>query len=152
MTFVLEAYLTPAQALEYFQKRLYSDNWYSSSIENRQAALIQATQLIDRLPLIGTKTESTQTLQFPRDPDTDVPQDVLMACCEIAYELLSGAQMNKDYEAINLAQATAGSIKSQRDMRAQPEHIVYGIPSYKAWYFLRNYLINRRDVVLSRVT
>jgi hypothetical protein len=40
---------------------------------DKDKALQQATKEIDRQPLSGRKTDTAQTLAFPRHPDTEVP-------------------------------------------------------------------------------
>lgn len=79
--------------------------WNALSDANKEVLLRKATQIIDRLPFVGTKSTTTQLLEFPRSLYTnnldyyddssvyvqpDPPQNVLDAQCEIAFDLGQG--------------------------------------------------------------
>ena len=82
------SYSTTEYADEYFAGRLHAESWGETSDADKEKALRQATKEIDRQPLRGRKTETGQALAFPRYPDTEVPEVVKEACCEIALALL----------------------------------------------------------------
>ena len=82
------SYIDIDGANAYFAGRLHTDIWRETDDSNKEAALKQATRTIDRLLLKGRKTTDTQTLAFPRYPDTEVPEAVKEACCEVAFALL----------------------------------------------------------------
>jgi len=82
------SYCTIEEANEYFAGRLHAESWGETSDADKEKALRQATREIDRQPLKGRKTETSQTLAFPRYPDKEVPEAVKEACCEIALALL----------------------------------------------------------------
>ena len=82
------SYCTIEEANEYFAGRLHAESWGETSDADKEKALKQATREIDRQPLKGRKTETSQTLAFPRYPDSEVPETVKEACCEIALALL----------------------------------------------------------------
>ena len=84
----MTAYCTVEEADVYFSTRLYSNSCISATCAEKAAALTHATRTIDRLLLKGRKTDSTQSLAFPRYPSTEIPAVVKHACCEEALALL----------------------------------------------------------------
>ena len=84
----MQSYCTTEYADEYFAGRLNVEGWYETDNITKEAALKQATKEIDRQLLKGRKTETSQTLAFPRYPDSEVPEAVKDACCEVALALL----------------------------------------------------------------
>ena len=82
------SYIDIDGADEYFAGRLHAESWEQADDSTKEKALKQATREIDRQPLKGRKTETSQTLAFPRYPDSEVPETVKEACCEIALALL----------------------------------------------------------------
>jgi len=82
------SYCTIEYANEYFAGRLHAESWGETSDADKEKALRQATKEIDRQLLKGRKATDTQELAFPRYPDTEIPEAVKEACCEIALALL----------------------------------------------------------------
>ena len=82
------SYIDIEEADEYFTGRLHAERWGETSDADKEKALRQATKEIDRQLLKGRKATETQELAFPRYPDTEVPEAVKEACCEIALALL----------------------------------------------------------------
>ena len=82
------SYIDIEEANEYFSGRLHADIWRETDNSTKEAALKQATRTIDRQLLKGRKATDIQELAFPRYPDTEVPEAVKEACCEIALALL----------------------------------------------------------------
>ena len=82
------SYCTIEEANEYFAGRLHAESWGETSEADKEKALRQATRSIDRMPLMGKKTDLHQPLAFPRYPDTEIPEAVKEACCEEALALL----------------------------------------------------------------
>ena len=82
------SYCTTEYANEYFTGRLHAERWGETSDADKEKALRQATKEIDRQLLKGRKATDAQELAFPRYPDTEVPEAVKEACCEIALALL----------------------------------------------------------------
>ena len=90
-------YITTANADAYFGNTLREVEWDGYSVVDRERALIQATQQIERLRLHGTAADTTtpQALHFPRDTDYDssgatyiIPEAIEDAVCEQAVWLL----------------------------------------------------------------
>ena len=82
------SYCTIEEANEYFAGRLHAESWFEADASTKEKALRQATRSIDRMPLMGKKTDLHQPLAFPRYPDTEIPEAVKEACCEEALALL----------------------------------------------------------------
>ena len=94
------AYANATDGDAYHDGHLYATAWTGATAEQKVAALVMATRLIDgQFQFEGLKTKSAQALQWPRenchDPDgTDVlpgdavPKAVVDATCEMARELL----------------------------------------------------------------
>lgn len=98
------AYANAADGDSYFEGHLYASAWTAASAENKDAALVFATRLIDaEYQFHGYTTKATQSLSWPRqrcpDPDAErgedgflpsdeVPKEVVQATCEMARELL----------------------------------------------------------------
>lgn len=144
-------YLEVNDALDYFQYRLNNDSWISSTKENREKALITATRVIDNLPLRGFKTDEDQDLQFPRDGSESVPEDILIACCEIAFELLDSVDLNLTHDSIFIQSTSSQTARVGYNSKV-PQHIAYGVPSYIAWQKLKPYILDPQQVKLERVS
>jgi hypothetical protein len=148
---VLDSYGTLERANIYFDNRLRSRAWKKATIDDRKAAMAESTELIDRLNFSGKKAADIQVRQFPRGTDTVVPVDIEKACYEISLKLLEG--FDPELEIDNLASVSQGysSVRDTYNRTFALEHIRAGIPSIKAWNFLRPYLADPDSVKLSRV-
>ena len=98
------AYADAADGDAYHDGHLYASAWTGAAADQKAAALVMATRLIDaEYQFGGTRVKTTQALQWPRqdcrDPDADgwaggtvldtvVPKAVVEATCELARELL----------------------------------------------------------------
>jgi len=102
LTVDTNSYIGTTDADTYFADRLNSDLWTG---DDKDKALIQATQIIDNSNYLGSKISTTQALKFPRYDlyddgialaSDETPQRVLDATCELAIYLLQ-----EDYSAPN---------------------------------------------------
>lgn len=107
----IDAYIQPTDATTWLAAHVvYSDAWTAASSTQKSAALVEASDHIDSLPLKGYKyaDDSSQPRAFPRIPDraaqtiscnseinfqsevdySEVPQEVKDACCLEALEIL----------------------------------------------------------------
>jgi len=136
----------------YATTRLNVAGWTAASAGEKTAAVTMATKIIDLLNYAGDKASDTQDNQFPRGDDTDVPQDIIDAACEIAIALADGIDPDQEFE--NLAMVSQGyaNIRTTYNRVQPPEHIVHGVPSATAWRYLKKYLRDGRRVVLSRIS
>lgn len=147
-----EAYATTEEAQAYFNGRLNTDAWDDASTSDKQASLIMATRLIDRLNFLGDKTSDDQTLQFPRYDDSSIPDDIKYACSEIALALLDGVDPELEFQNLLMKAQGFANVRSTYERGTVPLHVVSGIPSSIAWNYLRPYLRDANTVDLSRVS
>lgn len=147
-----EAYATVAASDSYFLTEcLDREQWIQASENRRQAALYQATRLIDNLNFVGTKTDEDQELEFPRDDDEDVPRDIEIACMEIAYALLDGRDVELEAEQVGEVAASLGPGRLRVEPDMMNEAKAHNVPSIVAWRHLKPYLRRADTVTLSRV-
>jgi len=146
------AYCTVAEAEVYFSGRLGADAWDDAVSTDKSKALITATRMIDRLNYIGIRTSELQSLQFPRNDDTSIPTDIKNATCELALALLDGVDPDLEYENLSMVAQGYSNAKSTYDRSSKPEHILSGIPSFRAWTYLKPYLRDNLTFDLSRVS
>lgn len=97
------SYVTLAEAIAYFEGRLFADAWTSASVADQNAALVWAASIIDtRVRWKGTLPTYTQSRAWPRaqvdDPiandgrwidSTIVPKAIKDAQCEMSMSLLT---------------------------------------------------------------
>jgi len=104
------SYVTAAECTTYAADRYGYGAWATET--NKEEALISATQQLDVLcDWYGTKSDTDQTLEFPRNSvDADpVPQAVKDAQCEIAFAIVTtGAVVTVADDA--LTELKAGSV------------------------------------------
>lgn len=175
-TNLLPQYASVAQADAYFSGRLYAGVWTENPTEDRNKALVTATRSIDRLAFVGEKNAAwlvrdelgggkrsnteeetietaglTQALEFPRGADTSIPEDIKIACYEIAIELLDGRDVNIELENLTRVSEGFASARSTFDTTLTHEHLVAGIVSATAWRYLRPYLRDGESFNISRV-
>jgi hypothetical protein len=113
---------------------LYATAWTGATADQKAAALVMATRLIDaEYQFNGVKVGRAQALQWPRegchDPDADgwaggtvadcvVPKPVVEATCEMARELLitdrTGAPAGEGLKYANVGTTQTGYDKSDR--------------------------------------
>lgn len=144
-------YATISEAQDYFDCRLGTDPWDCASDTDKDKALKQATNIIDLLNYYGCKTDEAQVNQFPRDADTEVPQDIKEACSEIALALLDGVDPELEYENLAMTSQAYGKVKSTYDRSLMRENVIAGVPSITAWRKLKPYLRDPYTVDLNRV-
>jgi len=174
-------YSTVADANTYFDGRLYSTVWSAASTPDKTKAMEQATRIIDRLNFAGEKHAAhlvrfsltgrndfeisltlaqqalvldaglTQATEFPRGDDTTVPEDIFLACYEIAIALLDGVNPDEEFNDLGVVSEGYSSVRTTYDRTTVPEHTNAGIPSATAWRYLKPYLRSGHGVKLSRV-
>jgi len=148
-------YISVEDAQDYFDDRLNTGAWDVHSVTgdgDQEKALKQATRIINRLNFIGSKTDDAQENQFPRGGDTEIPEDIEIACCEIAIALLDGVDPDIEMENLNMTTQAYGQTSTSYDRTNPAEHILAGVPSATAWRYLKPYLRDSRQVNVSRVS
>jgi len=149
-------YITAVGASTYVNDILSSDNgkiaWVDASVAERNQALTMATRAIDRLDFQGAKAVSTQELEFPRGDDTVVPVDIQNASIELALRFLDDVDSEIEDEGLRVKAQGYASARITYDSEFIPVHTHSGIPSKRAWAFLKPYLRDIEQLDLSRVS
>jgi hypothetical protein len=137
--------MTPYADLEYatnyFSERLHTSAWDNSDNNQRQKALKMATRDIDRLDYVSEFTSE----------DDDVPEDVKIACCEIALARLAGVDPVKELEAVRIEYQRYSNAGVTYSPDLVPEHVVAQIASPVAWQYLKPLLRENWGIKLNRV-
>jgi len=179
MSFNVTYYGLLVEADEYFEDRLRESPWSTASASDKEKALIAARRLIDGLSYKGYKhtvyevmeqweegvdldddklteiraAESAQSNEFPRGPDSVVPEDIRTAQYEIAHSLLDNKDPELELETLAVSSQTYGSVKTVYQREQLPlEHLINLIPNAVAWRRLRPYLRDGDTINLSRVS
>ena len=134
----------------YFAGKLYTQAWDESTDLQKNKAMAEATQRIDRLNFRGKKTG---TLAWPRENTIfeGVPTDIKIATLEVAYALLDGVDPDMEHENLAAVAEGASSMRTTYGRTLVPEHFSAGIPSHLAWLHLRPLLADVRRIKLRRV-
>jgi len=162
-----------AEATGYFAQRLHETAWSDASDANREKALIAARGIIDGLNYKGNKAsvytllqanpsasqdairaaEVSQSLEFPRGADTEVPEAIRIAEYEIAYALLDGKDPELELENLAISAMGYGAVKTSYERSQLPiEHIINLVPSSVAWRLLKPFLRDSDAIKLSRLS
>lgn len=118
------SYISVADADTYFEDAIHASVWSSASPGDKAKALVTATRFFDRQNWNGSKYQDapTQVLDWPRSgltdsngnalDETEVPQEILDATCELALTLLQNpsAQDSTDTGS-NIKRMKAGSVE-----------------------------------------
>lgn len=146
----MTSYVTISEASNYFDTHLNTNAWDEASDKDRLKALYMGTRDIDSLNFLGDKTSETQEHQFPRGTDTDVPEDIKIACYEIALARLDGVDPEIELQNLRMVSQGFGNVRSTYETSISLQHIVAGIASAVAWRYLLPYLRSNVMVVVSR--
>lgn len=146
----MSSYVTNAEADLYFESRFDSGLWNIALEAEKTQVLATASRYLSPLNWAGDKADADQVLEFPRGEDTDIPEDIKSAVCEIAYALLDGR--NIEYEREMIGQTGVAALGSR--LATDPDSVdvarLHGIPSVVAWHLLRPYLRDGSAVTLVR--
>lgn len=108
LTVGVNTYVTEAEADAYFASRYGYDAWASET--NKEGALISAAAALDVMCIWeGEKTDPDQDMAFPRNGDTEIPQGVKDAQCEIAYSMVAAGSTVVAPDDV-LTELTAGDV------------------------------------------
>jgi len=172
----LDAYGTLSDANNYFDNRLRSTPWKRANSNDKRSALHEATQMIDRLNFAGNKTDPSQVHQFPRGPiasptqivvnesgipvtlaslddaaDTVVPTDIQYACYEIAMKLIQGYDPDREADLLATESHSFSGVRTAFNRDFIPDYMRAGIPSFRAWSYLKPFLRDPAECFLTRV-
>lgn len=155
------SFISLADADTYFSTRPNSSCWINGDFTEKQNSLYAATRAMNRLRFIGVKTNFynydvkglplvDQPLAFPRNGFTEIPQEILEACCECAIAFLDGIDIDSEIRAMVVeSQAFASVRQTKRQNFIQP-YLLAGIPSATAWMMLTPFLSDPRAIRLVR--
>jgi hypothetical protein len=147
----LTPYATPEEGDEYFANRLGADIWFNASYDDKNKALIMATQAIDHLKYQGVQLVEGQSNEFPRDLWPITPDDIKFACFEIAIRYLDGADVEQEMRNLNVESRTYAQVKTVWDRKIWMDALRAGIVSFQAWFYLRPYLADPYTISTIRV-
>lgn len=117
------SYASIQEAVEYFQTHLYASVWFDTDYQDKTAALIWATRLLDQeVHWNGSKKSEEQALQFPRiglvDREgyelTGVPAFLKNATAELALHLLQ-CDLTKDPDTKGFSRMQIGRLNVETD-------------------------------------
>jgi hypothetical protein len=122
----VNSYVTEAEASAYFADRRFRDleAWNTATVPDREAALVTATDHVDRNTFVGRRLDPDQALEFPRcypvtdedEPglkcDPDIVPDVKKATYEEALAILAGKDpsLRARLQAEGVTSARLGSV------------------------------------------
>lgn len=145
---------TTADGDAYFAARLYSNAWINASTQDKNTALIQATNIINRFAYLGFKTDPAQLNEWPRlgitwncqilDSST-IPTDIIIAQFEIAIAILGGIDIEKEIRNLKIVSRGFASVRATYDTHGVPEYLLRGVPSATAWDYLSPYINRTRS-------
>ena len=145
-------YITIAEGTAIFLRVMNADAWDDAATASKTKAILASTDIIDRLNYEGEKADEDQVLQFPRDADTVVPDDIKTACAHIALALLDDIDMEIEFDNLSMVSQGISSIRATYRTDRVAEHIVAGVPSIIAWRYLKPFLRDSNSVSVNRVS
>lgn len=151
---VIEPYYGSPQGGDiYFSRKYGRDAWKCATDDDKIAVLTESTQHIENLNFFGTKTNPTQTLQFPRGGDSAIPTAIIYATYEESYQILIGRDVDQETSNRNIQQRKFGPVSTTYLLNARhPANVGAGILSTVAWRLLLPYLRRSEDLTLVRIS
>jgi hypothetical protein len=135
------SYLSVDGADEILEVRIGASDWAEASPDDKAAALITATRRLEQETYQGAKSDSDQSLLFPRSnlfnsngdlyADDAIPSPVQLACAELALQLLRDPSLFDDTGLENFSSISKG------DSSLTPRGIVSGKLPAQVSRFLR---------------
>ena len=145
-------YADRTAANAFFATRLHTEAWDDATDAEKDAAIQEATDMIERLNFVGDVTDTAQTLQFPRNGDTDIPNDIKIAEYLIAYQLLDGVEPEQEMRNLQTNAQGYSTVRTTYDRSFVQEWLAAGIPSSEAWKYLKPYLRPITGLRINRVS
>lgn len=145
------SYATEDNGDSYMETRLHITNWTGATGDEREAALMWATRLLDKLcAWDGSKATDTQALRWPRsfiyDPDGDavlntiIPQFLIDATCEYALHLIgSDRTQTFDPELSAFNKLVIGPLEMEMSNPSKGQITKVSMIPESVWILVRNY-------------
>lgn len=156
-------YVDILEAQAYFDDvRMNAEAWYNSNSDQQLKALKNATLMIDRLNFKGAKVNVSQVREFPRIAGrrrsehvvylvpVEIPDDIKIACCELALTLLDGVDPDLEEEDLGSITEAYATVRVTSDPTIRKDHVKAGIPSTQAWKHLVPYLNDPMELHVTR--
>jgi hypothetical protein len=154
------SYVTLAGAQTYFDTRLNTQAWDLATPTDQTKALITASRSIDNLAFLGTKVVWSQANEFPRyitywDRQlpanlVNIPNNIKIACCEIALTLLDGLDLEFEIPGLRVSDDKYSTLRTGYSALVNNDHTRAGIASAIAWTYLLPYLADPYAIQLVR--
>lgn len=141
---------SPEGADRYFSEMLDGQLWEVTNADLRRKALITATRGINNLRFAGSKSLDSQPLEWPRNGEATIPENVQQATYEEALALLKGVDPETEAGNIFVTSRVFGKVGTDYDYTTAPEHVLAGIASRKAWLLLKPSLSPAKGIKLRR--
>lgn len=144
----MNAYATVEYADEYLGNLITGQAWGNYSPKDKERALCEATVKIDALSFRGRKSQQDQSREFPRYPDSLVPEAVMRACCHEALSILQDTKdkAGQEREAAirqGVKSISIGDVSESYAEAAELRKGTGGLGSAMALALLRPYLAGR---------
>jgi hypothetical protein len=140
-------YATMDEADTYFSTRLNTTFWDAATDSDKTKALTMATRAIDRLSFVGWKVDDSQVNEWPRYDTLNglqiggiIPDDILIACCEIALSLLEGKTIEMEIEGFSITSQKLASASTTYDRTGSADYLRNLIVSPIAWSHLAPFI------------
>lgn len=147
----VDSYLTIDEGDAFFSTEMEHEAWDTANNDQKNRAIATATRLIDRLNFAGDKHDSEQVLEFPRNDDTTIPEDIKIACALICYALLDGVDVEEERRSLDFRNVSFSGVSGNYDRAVIHQAYLHNIPSVKAWSHLRPYLRDTSQITISRI-
>jgi len=148
-------YADVAYADAYFAERVGADGWAALDSAVKEKALKHATKLVDQCDFVLEKTDENQAREFPRNGETEVPDEVLQATCEVAFELEINSKIPTNMtKKAGIASESVGDTSRSYGPGGAGEvlGISSGLPSTQAAILLRDWIRDPRELTLHRTS
>lgn len=120
------SFATEAEADAYLEGRLNSDAWWDADAADRRKALVEAARELNNLPWLGTRTDATQVMEWPRDrvrdPDTpisDPGQDYPYYADDVVPDRVKDAQVELALEFLRAGSTDLAVRDPQLDVQSE---------------------------------
>jgi hypothetical protein len=147
LTVGTDTYITVEEVGTYAADSPFYQSFLALSTEQKESMLRKAAMKIDLLPLIGRKHSVMQTMAFPRDYQTDVPENVKAAqALETLAYLDTESLKRQELQNQGVTSVSLGQVSESYGSAVQ-SGIFSAINSREAYLLLRKYLAGSAVIV-----